>query len=204
MIRDLSFPLAIGFACFTLASCATVKQQIKVEPASWTAEQHKRQQIETWEIRGRLGIQTEFTGGSLDVIWKNDGNDFSIRLIAPMGAGNYLVQGDENQAEIRFPNGSTKIINNIDNVFSSMLEVDLPTSAVKDWIRGIPSKTLPVEQISWDKKGHLNRIKQAGWSVEMTKYSGDKVPMPHNIYLSRDGESELDMRLILRQWLIDN
>jgi len=204
MIRDLSFPLAIGFACLTLASCATVKQQIKVEPASWTAEQLKRQQIETWEVRGRLGIQTEFTGGSLDIIWKNDGNDFSIRLIAPMGAGNYLVQGDKNQAEIRFPNGSTRIINNIDNVFFSMLEVDLPTSAVKDWIRGIPSKALPVEQISWDKKGHLNRIKQAGWNVEMTKYSGDKVPMPHNIYLSRDGESELDMRLILRQWLIDN
>jgi len=204
MIRDLSFPLAIGFACFVLASCATVKEEIKVEPASWAVEKLERQQIDTWEVRGRLGIQTDVTGGSMDIIWKSDGDDFSIRLLAPMGAGSYLVQGDKDHAEIRFPNGSTKTIKNIDNVFSSMLEVDLPASAVKDWIRGIPSRTLSVEQISWDKKGHLNRVKQAGWNVEMTKYSGDKTAMPHNIYLSRDGESELDMRLILRQWLIDN
>ena len=204
MIRDLSFSLAIGFACLTLASCATVREKIKVEPASWAVEKLERQQIDTWEVRGRLGIQTDVTGGSMDIIWKSDGDDFSIRLLAPMGAGSYLVQGDKDHAEIRFPNGSTKTIKNIDNVFSSMLEVDLPASAVKDWIRGIPSRTLSVEQISWDKKGHLNRVKQAGWNVEMTKYSGDKTAMPHNIYLSRDGESELDMRLILRQWLIDN
>jgi outer membrane lipoprotein LolB len=204
MIRFLSFPFAIGFVCLLLVSCATIKEQVKTEPASWAAEQAKRQQIKTWEVRGRLGVQTELTGGSMDIIWKNDGDDFSIRLIAPMGAGSYLVQGDKGQAVIRFPNGSTKTIKNIDNVFSSMLEVDLPASAVKDWIRGIPSKTLSVEQISWDKKGHLNRVKQAGWNVEMTKYAGDKIAMPHNIYLSRDGESELDMRLILRQWLIDN
>ncbi|VAW51486.1 hypothetical protein MNBD_GAMMA05-2082 [hydrothermal vent metagenome] len=204
MIRFLSFPVTIAFVCLALVSCATVKEQVSTEPASWGGELVKRQQLNTWEMRGRLGVQTDVTGGSMDIIWKNDGDNFSIRLIAPLGAGSYLVQGDKSQAEIRFPNGSTKTIKNIDDVFSSMLEVDLPASAVKDWIRGIPSKTLPVEQISWDEKGHLNRVKQSSWNVEMVRYTGDKMPMPHKIYLSREGEAELDMRLVIRQWLIDN
>ena len=163
-----------------------------------------RAQITTWEIRGRLGVQTETTGGTLDIIWKNADEDYSIRLIAPLGAGSYLVQGNSDYAEIRFPDGQTDIVSNIDVVFTSIFEIDLPASAVNDWIRGLPSKALTVEQISWNEQGLLTKIKQSGWNVEMSKYTGDEILMPHVIYLSRDGDDELDVRLVLRQWLIDN
>jgi hypothetical protein len=38
----------------------------------------------------------------------------------------------------------------------------------------------------------------------MKKYSGKKILLPHAIYLSRDDNIELDIRLLLRQWLVDN
>ncbi|HHJ34481.1 MAG TPA: outer membrane lipoprotein LolB [Gammaproteobacteria bacterium] len=213
MIQTIISRLVISLTILVLASCAAIKDQpegpdpASIEPKGWVAEKKQRQQINVWEIRGRLGVQTETTGGSLDIIWKNDGENYTIRLLAPVGAGNYLVQGDKDQAEIRYPNGSKKTINDIDEVFTSILEVDLPASAVKDWIRGIPSNRLPVKKIMWDKKGHLNRVKQSGWNVEMTRYAGDKIVMPHDIYLSYEGgaeDKELDMRLVLRRWLIDN
>lgn len=196
--------LIVCLLCLIIASCATVKQQITIEPADWKAEQKKRQQINNWEIRGRLGVQTETTGGSMDIIWKNADQDYSIRLIAPLGAGSYLVQGSSDYAEIRFPDGQTDIVSNIDVIFTSIFEIDLPASAVRDWIRGLPSKALTVEQISWNEQGLLAKLKQSGWNVEMNKYTGDKILMPHIIYLSRDGNDELDVRLVLRQWLIDN
>ncbi len=204
MIRHLSFSLAISIALLMLASCATVKEQITVEPAGWQAEQQKRQQIKIWEIRGRLGIQTENNGGSLDIIWKQAEQDFSIRLIAPLGTGNYHVQGNSDGAEIRFPDGRIETVNNIDRVFSSILKVDLPVSAVKDWIRGLPARSLSVENISWNDQGLLNTAKQSGWNVEMKKYTGKKILLPHVIYLSRDDNDELDVRLVLRRWLIDS
>jgi len=187
-----------------IASCATVKEQTTIEPAGWVAEQKKRAQIKTWEIRGRLGVQTENNGGTMDIIWKQSDQDYSIRLIAPLGAGTYLVQGDNSYAEIRFPDGEKKIVNNVDAVFSSMLEVDLPVHALKDWVRGLPAKALTVEQISWNEQGLLDRIKQSGWNIEMKKYTGNKILLPHAIYLSRDDNAELDIRLALRQWLVDN
>jgi outer membrane lipoprotein LolB len=209
MYKNFTTNLVVALFCLIMASCATVKQQItttekiKSEPVAWAAEQKKRQQINNWEIRGRLGVQTQTTGGSMDIIWKNADQDYSIRLIAPLGSGSYRVQGNSDYAEIRYPDGRTDMVSNIDHVFNSILDINLPASAVKDWIRGLPSKALSVEQISWNKQGLLTKIKQSGWNVEMTKYTGDIILMPHAIYLSRDDDSELDVRLILRQWLVD-
>ncbi len=204
MIRHFSFSLAIISALLLLASCATVKEQeITQQPAGWKAAQQKRQQIENWEIRGRLGIQTETDGGTLDIIWKQSGQDFSIRLLAPFGAGNYLVQGDKGVTEIRYPDGQVQTVENIDDVFFNILKANLPVNAVKDWIRGLPAKTLSVESIRWNRQGLLSTIKQSGWNVEMKKYTGKKIQLPHAVYLTRDDNEELDIRLVLRQWLID-
>lgn len=187
-----------------LTSCAAIKEQKDTEPANWQAEQQKRQQIKSWEIRGRLGVQTENNGGSLDITWKQAEQDYSIRLIAPLGAGNYSVQGNGESAEIRFPDGDIKSVSDINSIFSEVLEVDLPAGAVKDWIRGLPAKSLPIENISWNEQGLLNTVNQSGWNVEMKKYTGKKLLLPHVLYLSRDDNENLDIRLVLRQWLIDS
>lgn len=204
MIRSLLLPLLVFLTSSLLLSCATIKHQDLIEPAGWMAEQQQRQQIKIWEIRGRLGVQTENNGGSMDIIWKQSDEEFSIRLIAPLGAGTYLIQGDNEIADIRFPDGQKKMVNDIDEVFSSALEIKLPANAVKDWIRGLPAKSLSVESISWNQQGLINRIKQSGWNVEMKKYTGNDILLPHAIYLSRDDNDELDVRLVLRLWLIDN
>jgi outer membrane lipoprotein LolB len=204
MTRHFSFRLAIGLGCLMLASCAAIKERTIKEPEGWVAEQQQRQQIQIWELRGRLGVQTETTGGGLDIIWKQSEQEYSIRLIAPLASGNYLIQGDNDYAEVRYPDGQKEIIDNIDDVFASILEVKLPVTAIKDWIRGLPARTLSIESIRWNDQGLLSNIKQSGWNVEMTKYTGSKILLPHAIYLSRDDKPELDIRLVLRQWLIDN
>ena len=203
MICRLLLPLIVALTCLLLVSCATVKKQVITEPSDWIAVQQKRQQIKIREIRGRLGVQTESNGGVMDITWKQSDEEFSIRLIAPLGAGTYLIQGDSDLAEIRFPGGQKKTVSNIDEVFSSALEVDLPANAVKDWIRGLPAKSLPIEDISWNEQGLLETVKQSGWNVEMKKYAGNKILLPHVIYLSRD-DDEIDVRLVLRQWLVDD
>ncbi|MBL4711328.1 MAG: outer membrane lipoprotein LolB [Gammaproteobacteria bacterium] len=209
MIRKTSSRLISGIACLALVSCATIDDQAQpkntptVEPAGWVAEKEQRQQIKSWEIRGRLGVQTQFNGGSLDIIWKQTGETFTIRLIAPLGAGTYLIQGDNRYAEIRYPNGKKAIINDIDDVFLTALDVDLPVSAVKDWIRGLPAEVFVTDAISWNEKRLLHRLSQSGWDVEITKYAGEKLQMPHAIYLSRVDDEELDIRLLLRSWLFD-
>lgn len=204
MHRPLFFLSALTLVFSMLVSCASVKEQVVTEPANWGAELQKRQQINSWEIRGRLGIQTENEGGTLDIIWKQDKQDYSIRLLAPLGAGNYHILGDDLSAEIRYPDGNKKRIHDINGVFRSALDVDLPADAVKDWLRGLPARGLTIESITWNEQGLLNTISQSGWNVELKQYAGNTIQMPHAIYLSRSDNTELDIRLLLRQWMLDN
>jgi outer membrane lipoprotein LolB len=214
MNHHYPFLLTISLACMLLASCATMspddelsdeeKQPLDMsEPSNWAAEKQKRQQIQDWEIRGRLGVQTKTDGGSMDIIWKQSGAEYSIRLIAPMAAGTYHILGANDYAEIRYPDGSKASVENADDVFLTSLKVDLPTTAIKDWVRGLPASELPVDHIKWNELGLIERVKQSGWNVEMSRYTGSDLLMPHAIYISRDDDEDIDIRLVLRQWLLD-
>jgi len=203
MFRYISFHLVIGLTCLMLASCAAIKEKTTTEPIAWPEHQQQRQKIKVWEIRGRLGVQTQTTGGSVDIIWKQSDQDYSIRLILPLSVGSYLIQGNDRYAEIRYPNGRKKIVSNIDNVFTSMLGRTLPVNAIRDWVRGLPARSLSVEKMEWDEQGLLSSIDQSGWSVEMADYSGNDLLLPHTLYIRRSDDDELDIRLLLRQWLVD-
>ena len=196
--------LTFVLICLTLASCTMVKEKSSLQPEGWQGQQEQRQQIKVWEVRGRLGVQTQTTGGSMDLIWKQSGEDYKIRLILPLGSGGYLIQGNEQYADIRYPDGRKKSVRNIDNVFSSILGVSLPVNAIGDWVRGLPARSLSVEEMHWNDQGLLNTVQQSGWAVEMTSYSGGGLLLPHDIYLSHSDDEDLDIRLLLKQWLIEN
>ena len=196
--------LTFALICLTLASCTMVKEKSSLQPVGWQGQQEQRQQIKVWEVRGRLGVQTQTTGGSMDLIWKQSGEDYKIRLILPLGSGSYLIQGNEQYADIRYPDGRKKSVRNIDNVFSSILSVNLPVNAIRDWVRGLPARSLSVEEMHWNDQGLLNTVQQSGWAVEMTSYSGGGLLLPHDIYLSHSDDENLDIRLLLKQWLIEN
>lgn len=210
MIYHSCFRIVFVLVTLLLASCATINQPVIEEekldpiPANWASEQEQRKNINQWEVRGRLGIQSEYNGGSLDIIWKQMGDNFIMRLIAPLGAGTYLIQGSKSFAEIRFPDGKKKMINSIDDIFASTFNVELPASALLDWVRGIPASALTLEAIDWNQQGLMKHAEQSGWNIEISKYAGSEMAMPHAIYVTRNDNDEMDIRLVLRQWLLDN
>ncbi len=175
-----------------------------IKPANWSATKKHRQSIKSWELRGRLGIQTADNGGSLDLNWHQDGDNYVIRLLAPLGQGSYLISGNLQSVMIRLPDGKTRILDNPDALFKSTLGFDLPVSALRDWVRGLPAASLPLDSIRWNRQGLLHVVDQAGWHVVMSNDLGGKIRLPYKIYLSRKDRPELDIRLVLRQWMVDN
>jgi len=175
-----------------------------VEPVNWEITKQQRQAINSWELRGRLGIQTEHNGGSLDINWKQDGDDYVIRLLAPMGQGTYRIHGDKYSASIKMPNGKTRYIDQPNQMFNEALGVSLPLDALKDWVRGVPASSLKLDYAKWDDKGLLHVVRQEGWHVEMSNHFGETLPMPYKIYIDREDMPDLDIRLVLRQWMVDS
>ena len=171
-------------------------------PPGWGQAKRQRQAIRSWELRGRLGVQTAETGGSFDLNWRQSGDEYSIRLLAPMGRGVMQIAGDSRSATVRQADGKSRIIDDPGALFESVLGVPLPVSALRDWVRGLPAHELSPGARHWNADGLLDTLEQDGWHVELSNYLGTPA-LPHKIHVTRTDDDELDVRLALRRWLVD-
>ena len=184
-----------------LASCASISEQILERPADWESRLQQQQQIRDWTIKARLGVQTETEGGSFDVFWQQMDDAYEIRLIAPMGQGAVLINGDNTGVSISLADGQTEYSEDADALFASMTGLSLPVNGLQDWLRGIPIQGEEIQNISWNEHGQLYKLEQKGWRIEMDRYkiiAGYE--LPHAFYLDRDDRPELSVRLLVREW----
>ncbi len=185
-----------------LAACSTLPELTTTTPVSWHNTLEQRQQIGSWKIQGRLGVQTEDDGGSLDLFWTQKGESYDIRLIAPMGQGTILIKGDTQGVRIKTAEGE-RYSENADALLASSLGVKVPVTGMRDWLRGLPMKNKPIVKQSWNMQGQLYRLVQDDWNVEMSSYKKvGKHQLPHDFFLSRDDRPELGIRLIIRRWTL--
>lgn len=187
-----------------LASCSTLPELTTTEPVNWHNTLEQRQQIESWKIQGKLGVQTEDDGGSLDLFWNQAVENYNIRLIAPMGQGTILIKGNAQGVHIKTADGE-QYAKNADALLATNLGIKMPVTGLRDWLRGLPMKDKVIKKQSWNKKGQLHKLVQDDWNVEMSNYK--KVgahQLPHDFFLGRDDRPELGIRLLIRRWTISD
>ena len=184
-----------------LSSCASVSEQVSQQPADWETRLQQHQQINDWTIKARLGVQTEFEGGSFDVFWQQLADVYEIRLIAPLGQGAVQIAGDNGGVTIRLADGQTEYSQDADELFAAMTGLSLPVSGLQDWLRGMPILGEEIQNISWNEHGQLYKLEQRGWRVEMDRYKAiTGYDLPHAFYLEREDSPELSVRLLVREW----
>ena len=184
-----------------LSSCASVSEQVSQQPADWETRLQQHQQINDWTIKARLGVQTEFEGGSFDVFWQQLADVYEIRLIAPLGQGAVQIAGDNGGVTIRLADGQTEYSQDADELFAAMTGLSLPVSGLQDWLRGMPIQDEEIQNISWNEHGQLYKLEQRGWRVEMDRYKAiTGYDLPHAFYLEREDSPELSVRLLVREW----
>ena len=183
-------------------SCSLLPKVTSQSPDNWLQTVAQRQQLSSWKLTGRLGMQTKINGGSLDLFWKQENDAYKIRLIAAMGQGTILIQGDAHGVMLRTNEGAS-YADNADELLASSLGVSVPLAGLHDWLRGVPTADRPVQKQLWDEQGQLYKLVQNGWNIEMSDYKKvGKHVLPHAFYLDRDDQPELEIRLMIRQWTL--
>jgi outer membrane lipoprotein LolB len=182
-----------------LTACGHVQEKTFQVPDDWESQQAHNGTIDSWYIQGRLGVQAEHQGGSLDVFWNQQGEHYQVRLIAPMGQGAFFVDGDQRRVTLTNADGITQTSSSADQLFSQSLGVSLPLASLQRWLRGLPAEG--DASLQWNDQGQLNIVEQGGWRVEMSRYRPEAdFNLPHAFYLSRADQPELMVRLLLRSW----
>lgn len=183
-------------------SCSYLPKASSQMPENWSQTVAQRQQLTSWKLTGRIGVQTENNGGSLDIFWNQKADAYKIRLVAAMGQGTTLIIGDAKGVTLKTAEGEA-YAEDADELLASSLGVNLPLSGLHDWLRAVPVANRPVQKLLWDEQGQLHKLVQDGWNIEMSSYKKvGKHMLPHAFYLDRDDQSELEIRLLIRQWTL--
>ncbi|MDH5710677.1 MAG: lipoprotein insertase outer membrane protein LolB [Gammaproteobacteria bacterium] len=183
-------------------ACSYLPRLSQKMPENWAQTVAQRQQISSWKVVGRLGIQTEHNGGSLDIFWRQNADVYKIRLVAAMGQGTTLITGNTHGVTLRTAEGVT-YAESADELLASSLGINLPLSGMHDWLRAVPVADHPVQKQLWDKQGQLYKLVQDGWNIEMSDYRQvGEHSLPHAFYMNRDDQPELEIRLLIREWVL--
>jgi|GEM_PF-303022 len=198
---------ALAFRCLLVLlsimqlSCSALIKETAKAPANWQEIMQHRKQIVSWKIQGKLGIQTEDNGGSLELFWNQQADTYQIRMIAPMGQGAVFIKGSGQRVYVKTADGKEQYSNDAEALLASDLGVSIPLAGLRDWLRGLPARGQPILVQRWDDKGQLVKLVQGNWQIEMSAYR--KVAghtLPHNFYFGRDDRPELSIHLVVRHW----
>jgi len=200
--------LFISVFVLLLSACATpaIKEE-NLTKLDWSQQQHALNSIQHWRINGRIAVQTKDDGGQADFVWQlEDLSNYEIRLQAPLGAGTTWINSGPEGASIRSSSGDSLYDTDVDALILRMNGWPLPVSGLRYWVRGLPSPVSEYKVAEWNDNGLPAVVIQDGWRIEFRKHqqvSGQF--LPRKLFINRvNMDEEVDVRLIIRQWVIDN
>jgi len=193
-------------AWLTACGTAAIRERPQTEN-DWLQAQSSLNKIQHWAISGRISVQTEDDGGQADYTWKqNEMARYDIRLQAPLGAGTIWISGRPGRVSLKTSGGDELYDTDADKLLLRLNGWPLPVKGLRYWIRSLPSPDSEYQVTGWRENGSPAVMLQDGWRIEFKKYrwvAGQILPA--KLFISRQGEGdkEVEVRLIIRQWNIN-
>lgn len=184
----------------SLAACAPVAVRTGGSDADLLAAQSAREAglaaAEDWRLAGRLAVSARGEGGSGRIEWQQRGDDFEIRLSAPVTGKSWtLVQADGGVVLDGLEGGARRG----DDAEALLAEVTgwrIPVDALSAWARG--ARAPGPAGIEFGPDGLPALITQHGWTVEYREWDGGEPARPRRIFARRDAQTSV--RLVIESW----
>lgn len=193
-LRHLSLALF-----FMLAACSGL--QPKSQPGSSAAvhQQHLASlaDIRQFNIRGRIGVQTNPKGFSGSIQWQHAVAGDQILLFSPLGGQVAQISTTANGVQLITSDDKHYEAADAETLTQQTLGWSLPMHGLPDWVVGRPTAG-PIKQASWDAMGRLTTLQQDGWDIEYAEYVAvDGHQLPTRISLR---SPKLNLKLIVERW----
>lgn len=191
--------LAVPLMTVLIAGCAAVPERDDAAREALFEERVERlEAVSVWQATGRAGITTPDDRASLSMEWRQAGETYRLDLRAPMGAGSFRLQGDDQGVVLQTSDGVTDSAADPAELLFRYTGFDLPVTVLQWWLRGIPAPAMDVTSMDLDRQGRVERMEQAGWSIEYTAYDASgSLDFPVRLFLEGDGVS---LRAHIRDW----
>jgi len=143
-------------------------------------------------------VQTPRDGWQAGLQWRQAGEAFSLRIVAPLGQGTYGLDGDASGVVMRTPDNKSLTARDAETLLSEQLGWTLPVAGLHYWVRGIPDPAAPVSRLQLDPLGRMIDLEQSGWHIGVLSYGrSGAVDLPLKLFLHSD---QLKVRMVVQNW----
>ena len=215
MLKDYFQPAFLLLIALFIAGCATQPRESQENLDArqlWAEQQASNAGLESWNIRGKIGVKTGKKGGSATLKWNYIPDDQDIELYGPFGGGRVKISADANSAVLRDNKGRVIEGDSPGEVLYKRLGWQVPFNDLVLWSRGLHSDT--ATDITIDNQGRLKSLNQGDWHVEYQEYRQvDDLILPRKLVITSlpgkmelyddDGNyigDELSVKVILKRW----
>ncbi len=186
--------LIFGVLLALLAACA----RLPPPPAITPADETRVTAFSDWRIAARLAVQHDDKGFSGDLQWRQSGEVFELRLMAPLNGGSFALAGDPNEVSLITPKGERYLAANAETLMQQHLGWSIALDGTRYWIRGLPRPGGTTTAAVRDEAGRLTDFAQDGWRISILDYvEFNGMSLPRRLFLTRD---TLNVRIAIKQW----
>ena len=177
-----------------LISCSSQLPRI----ADWDRQQQHLEQLQDWELQGKVGIKMPQHNGSAYINWQQQPDNYAIRLYGPLGQGTTWIRSLTNGVELMQAGRPTLQAASPEALMQESLGWWLPISDLRYWVRGIPAPDTPITAQRKNEQGTLSELQQDGWRLTYSRYNAvDNWQLPSKITAERD---DIKLTLIVKDW----
>jgi outer membrane lipoprotein LolB len=200
MWRRVRLAIAISIAA-ALAACAPVRVKESAETnTAQSAREAKLAPITTWTLTAHIGVSDGKDGGSGELVWKQNGDNFDFTVHAPVTGKTWKLSGDASHATLEGVDPQPDTDASPERLLKQRLGWDVPLAQLSDWVRGLRAKGSTPNTI-YDAQNLPAVIEQDGWKVEYRDWFADRTPpLPKKVFATR-GNSRV--RVSIEDWSIN-
>lgn len=191
-----------------LAACASLPERPPSEDpqAEWEQRQARLQQLDAWELRGRLAVRTEDRGAHASLHWIRRQDVHRVDLAGPFGGGRVRITQDRNGAELRDGGGKVYRDATAEALLARVSGWRLPLDALRYWVVGLPSPQAPA-RVVLDEWGRPRTLQQLGWNIRFIEYAQHgSYELPRRLFIERatdaGSSSAAEVRLVIDSWAL--
>ncbi len=158
--------------------------------------------LDDWRLAGKLAVQRDDEGVSATLEWREQGDRFDLRLVAPLNGGTFQLSGAPGRVALATPEGEVFVAASAGDLVEQHLGWRLPVEGARWWVRGIPAPGSAATQEVFDAQGRWTDFAQDGWRISILDYLEDQQPhLPRKLFLARD---TLKVRVVVKRWELGN
>jgi outer membrane lipoprotein LolB len=192
----------VGLIILIVTACAPLMQQptsFDIDPdLIWQERQSELRQLTKWEIRGRTAITQGDEAWNAGLNWRENMGIYRIKLMGPFSQGGIHLDGTPEQVVLTLSDGEMIAAATPEELLIDRFNLNLPISALRDWVRGLPFKGAPYQMAEIDNQGRLTRLEQQEWTIEYQRYETyGQQQMPAKLFISNP---EFSLRLVVNSW----